>query len=364
MLGLAAVGCFPVPDPPWLVGERAELLSVRIDVIEEGPLSTVVAPVPADRRRTDALPGDTIAFRPWVTDRERVWPEGELDVAYFACLGSSCLDALRAPGGTSSCSDLLQLAQRACALGRGPDARFVVPTAGEAITALDYTSIFAIAGEPGVIDTDTCIDAFRDWPGGQIDHCMLHERRVGIGPQWVLTLLLVGLDGDDDTTGGDTTGEDTTGGDDDTTGGDNPFAPPPEVFLEWPNFNPEVERFTVAIDRRGEVRMFDHVPGDRIAVRPGDDVRVTHERDPRDAQSFVTNDMAIDGTYRRNAEALSEQWYATHPLSPFTDLPGVPTVGFEVPHDVATFRVDVRLTDLDNGYGWGSLYFEVDGATP
>ena len=33
-----------------------------------------------------------------------------------------------------------------------------------------------------------------------------------------LTLLLVGLDGDDDTTGGDTTGEDTTGGDDDTTG--------------------------------------------------------------------------------------------------------------------------------------------------
>lgn len=367
MVGLAAAGCFPTPDPPWLVGDRAELLAVRIEVTDEGPLSTIVAPVPADRRRTDALPGDTIAFLPWVTDRERVWTDDELDVAYFACLGSSCVDALRAPSGTSSCSDLLQLEQRACALGRGRDARFVLPIVrGVDITALDYTSIFAIAGEPGVIDTDACIDAFRDWPSGEIDRCMLHERRVGIGPEWAL-LLLLDLDGDDDTTGGsdDSTGdEDSTGGSDDSTGGEDPFAPPPEVYFEWPNFNPEVERFSVAIDRRGEVRVFDHVPGDRILVRPGDDVSVTHERDPRDAQSFVTGEISIDGTYRRNAEVLSEQWFATHPLAPFTDISGVETVRFEVPSDVATFRVDVRLTDLDDGYAWGSLYFEVDGATP
>jgi hypothetical protein len=363
MLGLATAGCFPTPDPPWLVGDRPELLAVRIEVVEEGPLSDIVAPVPADRVRTDALPGDTIAFRPWVIDRERVHDEAELDVAYFACLGQSCIDEMQSPSGVIPCADLLRLGPRVCALGRGADARLVLPTAVDTeIALIDQVSVLAIAGEPGVIGTDACIDALRDWPSGDISHCMLLERRIGIGPQWALNLLLADIfdEQDGDTTTGDT--DDTTGGDE-STGGD-PFAPPPEVFFEWPNFNPEVERFAVRILRRGEGRAFDHAPGDRIRVRPGDEVAISHIRDPRDAQSFVSDELTADGTYLRKHELLTEQWYATHPLSPFTDLPGDVTVRFEVPRDVAAFRVDLRLNDLDNGYGWGSLYFEVDGATP
>jgi hypothetical protein len=365
---LVATGCFPVPDPPWLVGQDAELLAVRADVVEEGALSIIVAPTPADRVRVDALPGDTIAFRPFVIDRERVWPEAELDVAYFACFGAysgACTYALRSNHSVSTCTGVAGFDTRVCRIGQGPDARLVAPTASLEEFQFIFPSILAVAGRPGVVDTDTCVDALRDWPDGELADCMLLERQLGTGPNWVLSLFLAGGMNDDGTTGDSTsTGDDATGetGDTDTAGVLDPYAPPPEVFLEWPNFNPEVERFTVEITRSGERRSFDHVSGDHIRVRAGDTIVVTHERDPRDAQSFVIDETPIG--LQRTQETLFERWYSTHALSPFTDVPGDQTVRWEVPSDVAAYRVDVLLSDFDTGYGWGSLYFEVDGAAP
>ena len=57
--------CGDEPDPAWLLTEEPRLLASRVEVVEPGPLSYGFLPIPADRVRSQALPGDTVEVSAW-----------------------------------------------------------------------------------------------------------------------------------------------------------------------------------------------------------------------------------------------------------------------------------------------------------
>jgi hypothetical protein len=188
--------------------------------------------------------------------------------------------------------------------------------------------VVAIAGEPGVRDTDDCIDELRKPPYEDLHHCMLLERSIPIGPSWVLTVLL-GITPVDEL--------------------------PPEVIVQSPNFNPEVGRFLVQHTLGGEpasVRV-----GERVSVKVGEHVRIAVDPDPRDAQSYAVS--VVDGNVLRNMEGLSTDWYANVSVGTSTESwLAAPFIDF-VPHETGEIRFDALLQDGIGGYGWGPLFFDV-----
>lgn len=351
-LALAASGCFPVPDPPWLI-DGPRLLAVRTEVSHEGPLSGFVASPPADRRRTELLPGDGATLVPWIADVTRTWNPDELDVAYFACFGVYCPEAVRQDAAMDACTDTVDLSAPVCFIGRGPNAQFVLPTGPIEVLSTGVPEILAVSGTPGISDTDGCIARLRAQPTEDVHDCLLLQRYVAVGPRWLMTLLGQAEQDDERETDGDTDGDASDTGDT-----DDEFVPPPEVFLEWPNFNPEVERFGVTVADRP----IDASAGDVIAVKAGDFVSIGYFDDPRDLQRYVTG-IGDDGSIQRIMEGGTTQWFATARLAPFVDedLVNQRVVQWLVPRDVTEVRIDLRVDDGRGGVGWGSLLFEVDG---
>lgn len=350
-LGIAA--CYPTPDPPWLV-TRTELIALRLEVTREGELSEPVAATPPDRIRTEMLPGDTARIRPFVVGPDRVWESDELDVAYFACFASLCPGLLHEPAADVPCGTRLDPATPVCSVGRGPDAELVMPSEPLELVSFGAPQLFGIAGAPGLSDTDTCIAAVRARPFGDLSDCMLVERTVSVGPSWVLQLLQSEQEGTD-TSGGDS----DTGTDDGTSTGDTDggYTPPPEVYLQWPNFNPEVERFTVVITRGTAERTIDAAPSDRLSVRAGDRVLILLVQDPRDSQAPAVL-LEPDGDIIRRFERPLARWYANAPLDERSA--GLDALSWTMPHGVAEVRIDALLDDGYGGLAWGSLHFEVD----
>lgn len=350
-LGIAA--CYPTPDPPWLVA-GTEMIALRLEVTREGELSEPVAATPPDRIRTEMLPGDTARIRPFVVAPDRIWEADDLDIAYFACFGALCPNLLHEPAAELPCGARLDPAMPVCSAGRGPDAEFVMPTEPIELVSFGVPQLFGVAGTPGVGDTDTCIAALAAQPFGDLSDCMLVERAVAVGPSWVLQLLQSELEGSDSSgSGGD------TGTDDGTSGGDTDgsYTPPPEVYLQWPNFNPEVERFSVVITRGTAERTIEAAPSDHLSVRAGDRVLVVLLEDPRDSQAPAVL-LEPDGTVVRRFERPHTRWYATAPLDDRSA--GTSTLTWVVPRGVPEFRIDALLDDDYGGLGWGSLHFEVD----
>ncbi len=364
-LGIAA--CYPTPDPPWLV-TRTEMIALRLEVTREGELSEPVAAAPPDRIRTEMLPGDTARMRPFVVAPDQVWDPDELDVAYFACFGTLCAGSLHEPAAEQPCGERLDPAAPACTVGRGPNAEFVMPTEPLELVSFGVPRILGIAGTPGVSDTDACITAVRARPFGDLSDCMLAEQAVAVGPSWVVQLLQSellegsgtgGTSGSDDGTDGGTDDGTDDATDDGTSGSDTDgsYTPPPEVYLQWPNFNPEVERFTVVIKRGTAERILDAAPSDRLSVRAGDRILVVLAQDPRDSQAPAVL-LEPDGTILRRFEQPLTRWYATAPLDERNA--GSNAMNWVVPRGVPEFRIDALLDDGHGGIGWGSLHFEVD----
>lgn len=354
VLLLATVACAPVPEPQWLLGEP-ELLALRLEVVAEGEASAPVASPPADRRRSEMLPGDTALLRPWVTGATQVFAEETLDLAYFACYATYCPSAVRSASAMEPCGDTVDLRSPVCFIGRGSGVEFTLPTEGLQALFAGLTEIMAVGGLPGVGDTDACIAAVRAQPFGELGDCMLLTRYVAVGPRWVVTLLQAADDGEE--LGGVDTDDDADSG---TDTDDDRFVPPPEVYFEWPNFSPEAERFVMVVTRRGSSRAWDLRAGDRIAVRARDRVALQMHPDPRDSQRYATS-IDDDGQVVRFEELVTQLWFANHPAVGLEEEAAVaPVIDFEVPGDVPELRLDVRLDDGRGGVGWASLHFEVD----
>lgn len=355
--GLALVGgCQELPDPDWLLDATPTMLAVRVEVVAEGPLSALVGPTPSDRQRTEALPGDTIAFIPWVTSDTRTWAPSELDVAYFVCLTFDCYTALTMQDADLPCRDELDPLVQICAAGRGADATYHLPTQPLS-AAIGRAQLIAIAGMPGRGNTDDCIETMRRRPRGDLSDCMLLERRIVTGPYWVVTIA---LDPEDKLPEPADPDAPTL---DEIAAALAAYMLPLEVLATWPNFNPEVERFEVRVsDERGATTIAARA-GDTIEVAVGDLVEVKLQVDPRDRQTYAAW-QDEDGTIRREGEFLLTKWFANREIAPFSEsLANLDQLRrWRVATGDGPTRIDVLLRDSADGTAWGSLHFEVDGA--
>ncbi|MBX7082896.1 MAG: hypothetical protein K1X88_27070 [Nannocystaceae bacterium] len=306
---------------------------MRIEVATPGPLSLLVAPVPADRHRVEALPGDTIALQLLVASSQQVWATDALDPAWLVCEGPDCLFGFSAAHLQTPCDGPLAFLD-GCTIGRGADARLRIPVP-DLTRSFAAPTVFAVAGVPGEATTEACLQAITHRPPPSLRGCAIIARSVRYGPAWVLQALL---------------------------GSTDPERPtPPEELLQQPNFNPEVERFSVRVGSAGATPI-DARAGDTIAVDPGDDVWVEFESDPRDAQRFVVG-VDATGHLTRTVEYVGSQWYASTAVEGITTAFD-PTQHFVVPDDVDAVRLDLVVDDSNGGVGWGSLTFEVDDGAP
>ncbi len=331
-LGILAGGCFPPVDPPWLEADDPELLALRIEVVEEGELSEMLAPVPADRKRVEGLPGDTITFRPWMLSKAEVVPEAQIDAAYFACAANDCLEAFAHLDVERSCGMRIDVAEP-CAIGRGPGARYEIPVESETDPTLLHfvQQVLVVAGEPGARTTDDCIAELADPPFEDLQGCLLLQRGIPIGPQWVIAAVL---------------------------GANGPSFPdvPPEVLLEPPNFNPELARFVLTDGASPEP--IEAPAGGRVTVRAGRRVTLGVATDPRDSQQYAV--AASDGTVLHNHEGLVGDWYANEVVSTSDELwQGVQFITWSKP-EPGEVRFDALLQDGTGGLAWGSITFDVE----
>lgn len=333
-VGLA--GCFQTPPPIWLL-EDPEILAIRADVIDEGPLSADLGPIPADRVRAEALPGDVVRLRALVAGAQGELAPEDIDIAWFACRDNECLSRLDvAP--MRACAELRW--GDACLIGRGAEAAFEMPALWVDGTypglALEM-GYGAVMGRRGGSSTDECVERLRRRPLQSLGDCSLFESRAAIGPRWKVFEILGDL-------------------------------APPELtgqMLETisalpPNFHPEVERFEVVLGVGDDARVLEALEGDVVDVAPGDRVSLSVTTDPRDTQSYVLGwntqmqlvQEHVETSFHADvAVSIAEDaWFYTDHLD------------WTVPSDVPSVRFFFVLDDHSAGVGWGTLTFDVEGA--
>lgn len=336
---MLAGGCYEVPVATWVLDEHARGYGVRVEVVATGEFSSaLLLPVPADRRRVEALPGDTVSFALLAADTASVLGNDALDPAFWVCAGCRSF----VPGGAPvTCDGTLATLLDGCLVGRGADVQLTLPTdvdAGE-LVLVQSPRVVAIAGVPGETTTDACIDAYfaarRD---ESLRQCVLASNQLALGPWWLLAPL---LSPDLQST--------------------QVLVEHPELALQVPDFNPEVERFAVFMGPSLTGGYGLHDAGEVVAAPTGQVVTLVFDADPRDAQRWVAVDSEGNSVDQR--QFVLTRWFASMPLDGVTSASS-PEFSFRTPSEPASLRLDVVAWDGRAGLAVGSLDFDVRDAAP
>ncbi|MGH1344599.1 MAG: hypothetical protein ACRBN8_23775 [Nannocystales bacterium] len=335
LLGLVA--CGELPEPAWLLTEEPRVLAFRVEVTEPGPLSYGFLPIPADRIRSQPLPGDTIDVSPWVVMAEREVPTQEVDPAWFMCpRATSCVATLGRPGASEPCTGVVP-EDVACRLPDGDRPQFVAP-ALDPETPLEDQTFFQIA-MVGHVDegmtTEECVElvsapSTEDWSG-----CLVGYRGITLGPALRLATHAIDLG--------------------------MAFPENPVFFVNdpvHPPFNPEVIPLTLFpyhgglqfdLSRAITVR-----PGETTTLEPGIVYAGGSYWDPKEIQP-----LAIIGPLGLSTEVSLPS------RSLFTSAPDVLDFSFMpgwqiwAPEEPGSFEVRFVLHDQAGGTAWETFNFEV-----
>jgi hypothetical protein len=164
--------------PSWLLGDDPEVIGLRMEVISDGPYSTGFLPIPADRVRSEALPGDTIRFVPLAADIDGVVELAPLDPHWILSGGS--LNVARQTSGTCVPEQPID-PDTACMLGRGAEIDFVVPPLLRGVPLVEQRpSIVLVAG----IDRSSaeCVELLASDSLVGASECLIAFRRINLGP--------------------------------------------------------------------------------------------------------------------------------------------------------------------------------------
>ncbi len=333
---LASSSCFERPDPPWLLDELREIVAVRADVIADGPEAETIVPVPGDRFRAEALPGDDLRARLIAASQSGVVLDEEIDAAWFMCRDRRCVEKLREDPMNTPCGAPL-LAGDGCSLGEGAEVFFrmppLVPDELAPYPFPDVTLGVVMGGGPNGPSTGECVGRLLHRPYPDLSGCSLFDHVVYGGPLWRIAELA----------GASTEETDALR-----------FVPA--------NANPEVERFDVAIYAEDGSRRAYVVPVDeRVSVSSGERVIFGVQVDPRDQQSYV---LGYGDEITMTMETLSHDHLANVVVSTSTEYWSDPTISWTVPADEPEVSFLATLVDPRGGVGWGTITFDVEDATP
>jgi hypothetical protein len=304
---LAASACGELPEPYWVLDEP-RVLAVRVEVVQEGPHSVGLLPIPADRIRTDPLPLDTIEVQPLIADATGILDPAAFELQWLLCPSSGrCLSLLREPGQGGPC-----------------DPEHPLPPQAAPRLAM-------VGGLPGERTTAQCLEHLSEEPYVSLEGCLLAYSSLLLGP--LVALLRVA----------EAEGVQTNYGIE--------LSADLEALGLLPNHNPEVVRL-VLIPQGG---------GPQVVARPGEVTPLLPRRtyffadwgDPRDNQPYV-------GLLGADLEQL-EVGFSREFNSPqfLTAGPGwLQAQGLEVGEPGETSSLIVVLVEGRGGQAWDVFSFE------
>lgn len=341
-MGLLWVGaCGEPPEPIWLLGEEPRVLAVRSEVVEAGPVSSDFAPIPADRVRSQPLPGDVVEVSAWVFAAAREVPTAQLEPLWFLCpRDESCVESLARPSATEPCPGVVPVGA-ACRLGTGERPRFVAPALDPSLPLEDQLYfVIAMVGHVGPDRTTAdCIDTVsdpsaQDWAG-----CIVGYRGVSLGP--IARLFTHALD----------VGVDVPSGVD-------RFEGEPVV----PTFNPEVAPFTLApFHGPGQVDMSRAVrvePGGAVTLEADTVYLSWNYWDGKDLQKVLEVDPS--GSAMPVTSVPSRSLFTTEPG--LLELTSDDDWLVWTPSSAGSFAIHQVLYDSAGGMAWGT--YDVEVASP
>ncbi len=331
--GLVACGDFP--ELPWVLRATPRMVSARVEVVEPGPLSAEgLLPIPADRVRSEPLPGDVVEVSALVLSRDGELTPDDLEPVWLLCPRNTCIATLRRPGALEPCGDHLP-EKVACRL---PSARFVAPQLDPS-RSLAEQAVFRVAlvgHTEEEMTTEDCLERFSDPEAPSWDGCISGYTVVRYGPR--LRLYAIGLE----------QGLEVPDFDFDPAQLDVPVVP---------LFNPESVPLRMAPIYEGSVvdesRSFFASPNAVTTLEPGVTYTVLDYFDPRDAQSVLFLESG-----------LVEEAFTVPEFHPVIDTPDILGYGqlrwvIWAPETSAQFTLYVVVSDQVGGAAWAPFDFEV-----
>ena len=323
---------------PYDLREQPGILAFRVEVVEAGPLSVGLLPIPADRVRSEPLPGDLVEVTPWVVSETGEWPLEDLDLAWFLCPPGACLSTLRQPGAGEPCGEFSPK-RLACRLSSDDVVRLSAPQLDPSEALFDQTSFrIAVIGHWGEgSSTESCVEGLVDLEHPRWDGCIAGHRTMNYGPvnRWYTEGLRV-------------------------FGSVDEVEIDPELLNDFiaPHFNPEPVPLRLVPLFEGRLsdqeRSVAAAPYQVTQLEPGYVYNLTDVSDPRDAQFVV-------GVYNMGeVRGPFDPEYV-----PYTDTPG--TLDYLEPHgwllrpteENHSFNIYFVLRDAAGGVTWAVYPFEV-----
>jgi len=263
-LALAWMCCCLPPDPPDWVIAYPITWGIQTNVVADGYYSQDLG-VPPGHIRAEALPGDTVELR-WFGAgpedseiRPPIWLLTSFGYAPFSFDGT-----------VPNCEQPLPSLIGFCRLGEGERLRVSLGSL-DALTgagSIGYFSILAIASDGDVNDPETCLQRAFSERNPDLLGCLMATRTIEIGPDW--RLLQFHPDAED----------------------------LPEQYFNVPaNTNPIITALSVERSSRPDEPPLRAAPGERLTVRPGEQISVTVELDADAAQEFVVLGRGPDDTF-------------------------------------------------------------------
>lgn len=321
-----------MPRSPWVLSDAPRVLAIRVDAVEDGPLSEDLVSPPAGRRRAEVLPGDVMQPQALVVTVDGPVDLDATDAAWFLC-DFDCLS--RWPDEVPSCDDVEARAVPICLAGRGAAPEVVVPGTIEGFLPFVWPTLAVVTGLTTPEDTDACVAALKARNDTPFEACGLAIRLVTYGPEWRIFEEGVAQLTEDELA---------------------PDYPVPLDVLHMlpPNAAPELSRVRV-------------LPGDDphdlsepLRVSAGTSIVITPDPDPVDRQLVITPVPGVPNAYQGDFERIELVFFASEEVA----LPEgsiIPTSWLEltVPSEPTSMTLWLVVTDRRAGRSWSRLDLEV-----
>ena len=337
-ISACVLACVP-PDPPEWVVAYPITWGIQASVVGAGIYSQDLEVLPG-HTRAEMLPGDTVELR-WfgaAPEDAQIRPP----IWMLASGSFSGFVPILFEGGLPPCEQPLVSIYGFCRLGEGERVRVALASFDELLNGpnLAYLQVLTIASDGDVIEPETCMQRAFGERNPDLTGCLIAVRHVPIGPDWRLMQL---FPPDDEL---------------------------PEAYYDVPaDTNPIITALRVERGSAQGVSTQLATSGDRISVRPGEQIAVTLELDADAAQEFVYLSSEPDGSFSATT--------ATETLTIEARL-NATTVDFERSDDHLTYRWTapdapesltffVQIADDRGGFDFANLRFVstlADGESP
>jgi hypothetical protein len=324
---LSLGACLPSSPPPTLLTEDFEVIGLRMEVVEPGPLSTDLLPIPADRVRSEALPGDRIRLTALVANEDGELDLGPLEPRWLLASGAYLDVALDSIEPCDPSQPLLGGAS--CDAGTGASIELTVQDlAPDRPVYRQETNVLFVVGV--VVPTEECLERLMSDASQLSLDCMVGRRSLSLGPAPRVVELMreqgIPLDDDD---------------------GFLPLELPPLTIELAPNFAPRTP--WLRLSRPGEVHLA--WPGERAELPAGAAFDLVPAVEGRDGQDYL--DLGPGG-FSIRSESSMRMWHTTAPVLVNRGA------RLQVPDEAgSSFTVFVVTTDSRESQTWSIFDFDV-----